>query len=169
MARQATAVRSSGGVRKPARRPKSSIQKLLKNPKVPFAVALLLADAVLVFLIIAYVPYTKIDWDAYMSQVSWISWRRKGLLATRKGIRGLCVYPAGSFNIYSVLFVYTGGESTLRMVVCILFYWPMDNLGVINFFSGCGSGTGAGGACSLLLVIIILLLLAYELPNTKAI
>jgi hypothetical protein len=43
---------------------------LFKKPAVPFAFALILADAILVALIIAYVPYTKIDWDAYMSQVS---------------------------------------------------------------------------------------------------
>ncbi|MFS7987343.1 putative dolichyl-P-Man:Man(5)GlcNAc(2)-PP-dolichol alpha-1,3-mannosyltransferase [Helianthus anomalus] len=53
----------------PKRRSETVIQKIYKNPKTPFAFALLLADAVLTALIIAYVPYTKIDWDAYMSQV----------------------------------------------------------------------------------------------------
>ncbi|GFZ19440.1 asparagine-linked glycosylation 3 [Actinidia rufa] len=55
---------------KPSHGSMSSIRKLSKNPKVAFAFALLLIDALLVALIIAYVPYTKIDWDAYMSQVS---------------------------------------------------------------------------------------------------
>lgn len=79
------------------RKSESSFRKLLNNPKIPFSFVLLLADAVLVALIITYVPCklnpftlslsicinihalfwffccwlldTKIDWDAYMSQV----------------------------------------------------------------------------------------------------
>uniref|UniRef100_A0A7N0UFP9 Uncharacterized protein n=1 Tax=Kalanchoe fedtschenkoi TaxID=63787 RepID=A0A7N0UFP9_KALFE len=54
---------------KPLRKPRYSIRTLTENPKGAFACALLLLDALLVALIIAYVPYTKIDWDAYMSQV----------------------------------------------------------------------------------------------------
>ncbi|KAL3849769.1 hypothetical protein ACJIZ3_011651 [Penstemon smallii] len=71
MARQVTATRSAaaGGGQKLSRRSESFIQKLFKNPKIPFACALLFSDAVLVFLIITYIPYTKIDWDAYMSQI----------------------------------------------------------------------------------------------------
>lgn len=42
---------------KPIRKqPGSSFHKLLKNPQVPFALALLFADAILVAIIIAYVP-----------------------------------------------------------------------------------------------------------------
>ena len=41
---------------KPSHGSKSSIHKLSKNPKVAFAFALLLIDALLVALIIAYVP-----------------------------------------------------------------------------------------------------------------
>ncbi|KAL0711458.1 hypothetical protein Bca4012_018436 [Brassica carinata] len=43
---------------------------MFRKPKIPFSFAFILADAILVALIIAYVPYTKIDWDAYMSQFS---------------------------------------------------------------------------------------------------
>ncbi|RVW82182.1 hypothetical protein CK203_050744 [Vitis vinifera] len=42
--------------------------KIFRNPKVVFSFALIFIDALLLFLIITFVPYTKIDWDAYMSQ-----------------------------------------------------------------------------------------------------
>ncbi|KAE8665473.1 RNA-directed DNA polymerase (Reverse transcriptase) [Hibiscus syriacus] len=47
----------------------SLIPKLVKNPKTTMALALLIIDSLLVSFIIAYVPYTKIDWDAYISQI----------------------------------------------------------------------------------------------------
>ncbi|XP_011082479.1 dol-P-Man:Man(5)GlcNAc(2)-PP-Dol alpha-1,3-mannosyltransferase [Sesamum indicum] len=130
MARQATAVRSSGGVRKPARRPESSIQKLLKNPKVPFAVALLFADAVLVFLIIAYVPYTKIDWDAYMSQVSGFLGGERDY-SKLKGDTGPLVYPAGFLYIYSAIQYITGGEVYPAQILFGFLY--VVNLGLVLF------------------------------------
>ncbi|XP_058200135.1 dol-P-Man:Man(5)GlcNAc(2)-PP-Dol alpha-1,3-mannosyltransferase isoform X2 [Rhododendron vialii] len=86
-----------------------SIHKILENPKLAFAFALLLVDALLVSLIIAYVPYTKIDWDAYMSQVS-------GFLEGERDYRNLegdtgpLVYPAGFLYIYSAIQFVTGGQ-----------------------------------------------------------
>ncbi|AES82126.2 putative dolichyl-P-Man:Man(5)GlcNAc(2)-PP-dolichol alpha-1,3-mannosyltransferase [Medicago truncatula] len=80
-----------------------------ENPKIPIAIALLIADAIFVFLIIAFVPYTKIDWDAYMSQV-------KGFLGGErdynnlKGDTGPLVYPAGFLYIYSAFLYLTGGH-----------------------------------------------------------
>ncbi|KAK7337433.1 hypothetical protein VNO77_18008 [Canavalia gladiata] len=82
---------------------------LFENPKIAFAAALLFADAVLVFLIIAFVPYTKIDWDAYMSQVN-------GFLGGERDYRNLegdtgpLVYPAGFLYIYSAFHYVTGGQ-----------------------------------------------------------
>ncbi|KAG5514248.1 hypothetical protein RHGRI_035599 [Rhododendron griersonianum] len=61
-------VQSAAKDKRSPHRSLTSIHKILENPKLAFAFALLLADALLVSLIIAYVPYTKIDWDAYMSQ-----------------------------------------------------------------------------------------------------
>lgn len=99
-------VQSAAKDKRSPHRSLTSIHKILENPKLAFAFALLLADALLVSLIIAYVPCklnsslplslslcvscsflslhfdsqcnvpnamvtdTKIDWDAYMSQVS---------------------------------------------------------------------------------------------------
>ncbi|KAG8370652.1 hypothetical protein BUALT_Bualt13G0005500 [Buddleja alternifolia] len=103
MARPPNAAPSSGGGRKPL------IQKLLKTPKIPFAVALLFADAILVFLIITYVPYTKIDWDAYMSQVSGFTGGERDY-SKLKGDTGPLVYPAGFLYIYSAIHYITGGD-----------------------------------------------------------
>ncbi|KAK8981025.1 hypothetical protein V6N11_059714 [Hibiscus sabdariffa] len=49
----------------------SLIPKLMKYPIATMALALLIIDSSIVSFIIAYVPYTKIDWDAYMSQLPW--------------------------------------------------------------------------------------------------
>nr|KYP51023.1 putative dolichyl-phosphate-mannose--glycolipid alpha-mannosyltransferase [Cajanus cajan] len=82
---------------------------LLQNPKTPFAFALLFADALLVFLIIAFVPYTKIDWDAYMSQVTGFLEGERDY-RNLKGDTGPLVYPAGFLYIYSAFQYLTGGQ-----------------------------------------------------------
>ncbi|CAN4091444.1 unnamed protein product [Withania somnifera] len=85
------------------------IQKIVKNPKIPFAIALLIADSILVALIIAYVPYTKIDWDAYMSQVTGFLEGERDY-SNLKGDTGPLVYPAGFLYIYSAIQYVTGGQ-----------------------------------------------------------
>ncbi|CAJ1878282.1 unnamed protein product [Sphenostylis stenocarpa] len=82
---------------------------LLQNPKIPFALALLFADALLVILIIAFVPYTKIDWDAYMSQVSGFLQGERDF-RNLKGDTGPLVYPAGFLYIYSAFQYLTQGQ-----------------------------------------------------------
>ncbi|WZY82491.1 hypothetical protein YC2023_028875 [Brassica napus] len=82
---------------------------LVKRPKIPFALALIIADAILVTLIIAYVPYTKIVWDAYMSQVSgFLGGERE--YGSLKGDTGPLVYPAGFLYVYSAIQNLTGGQ-----------------------------------------------------------
>ncbi|KAL2345405.1 hypothetical protein Fmac_006690 [Flemingia macrophylla] len=101
---------------------------LLQNPKTPFALALLFADALLVFLIIAFVPYTKIDWDAYMSQVS-------GFLEGERDYRNLegdtgpLVYPAGFLYIYSAFQYLTGGHVYAAQILFGVLY--IVNLAIV--------------------------------------
>nr|XP_004247435.1 dol-P-Man:Man(5)GlcNAc(2)-PP-Dol alpha-1,3-mannosyltransferase [Solanum lycopersicum] len=102
MAAKAAAIRKSN-------RSENFIQKLVKNPKIPFAIAILIADAILVALIIAYVPYTKIDWDAYMSQVTGFLEGERDY-SNLKGDTGPLVYPAGFLYIYSAIQYVTGGQ-----------------------------------------------------------
>ncbi|KAM0887551.1 hypothetical protein ACQ4PT_028960 [Festuca glaucescens] len=74
-----------------------------------FAAFLLLADAALVALIIAFVPYTKIDWDAYMSQVD--AFREGERDYTKiEGDTGPLVYPAGFLYVYSAIKFLTAGQ-----------------------------------------------------------
>ncbi|KAJ8547437.1 hypothetical protein K7X08_011023 [Anisodus acutangulus] len=99
----------SAATRKSSHRSNNFIQKLIKIPKIPFAIALLIADSILVALIIAYVPYTKIDWDAYMSQVTGFLEGERDY-SNLKGDTGPLVYPAGFLYIYSAIQYVTGGQ-----------------------------------------------------------
>ncbi|PIN18091.1 Mannosyltransferase [Handroanthus impetiginosus] len=127
MPRRATATRSAAGSTAD-RKNESFIQRIIENPKASFAFAVLVADAVLVSLIISYVPYTKIDWDAYMSQVS-------GFLGGEtdysklEGDTGPLVYPAGFLYIYSAIQYVTGGQVYLAQIFFGLLY--MVNLGLV--------------------------------------
>ncbi|KAK6780772.1 hypothetical protein RDI58_022956 [Solanum bulbocastanum] len=99
----------SAAIRKSSHGSENFIQKLVKNPKISFAIALLIADSILVALIIAYVPYTKIDWDAYMSQVTGFLEGERDY-SNLKGDTGPLVYPAGFLYIYSAIQYVTGGQ-----------------------------------------------------------
>ncbi|KAI3409430.1 uncharacterized protein J3R85_019324 [Psidium guajava] len=104
--------------------------KLFRNRKAAFALALLLADAVLVSLIIAYVPYTKIDWDAYMSQVSGFLGGERDY-GNLKGDTGPLVYPAGFLYVYSAMQFVTGdGVYPAQILFGILY---IINLGIVFF------------------------------------
>ncbi|CAA0377561.1 unnamed protein product [Arabidopsis thaliana] len=101
---------------------------LFKKPAVPFAFALILADAILVALIIAYVPYTKIDWDAYMSQVSGFLGGERDY-GNLKGDTGPLVYPAGFLYVYSAVQNLTGGEVYPAQILFGVLY--IVNLGIV--------------------------------------
>ncbi|XP_031402451.1 dol-P-Man:Man(5)GlcNAc(2)-PP-Dol alpha-1,3-mannosyltransferase-like isoform X2 [Punica granatum] len=100
------------------------------NPKAAFALALLAADAVLVSLIIAYVPYTKIDWDAYMSQITGFLGGERDY-GNLKGDTGPLVYPAGFLYVYSFLQYVTGGDVYPAQILFGILY--IINLGIILF------------------------------------
>ncbi|KAH0569226.1 hypothetical protein GP486_000043 [Trichoglossum hirsutum] len=73
---------------------------------------LFVADAVLCGLIVWKVPYTEIDWVAYMEQVTqYINGERDYVLI--KGGTGPLVYPAAHVYIYSGLYYLTGGGNIL--------------------------------------------------------
>ncbi|XP_030543324.1 dol-P-Man:Man(5)GlcNAc(2)-PP-Dol alpha-1,3-mannosyltransferase [Rhodamnia argentea] len=104
--------------------------KLLRNRKAAFSLALLIADVVLVSLIIAYVPYTKIDWDAYMSQVSGFLGGERDY-SNLKGDTGPLVYPAGFLYVYSAIQFVTGGEVYPAQILFGILY--IINLGIVFF------------------------------------
>ncbi|KAK6154198.1 hypothetical protein DH2020_013837 [Rehmannia glutinosa] len=132
MPRQASASRSSAATAgsKTARKHDSFIRKIIKNPKTSFAFAVLLADAILISLIISYVPYTKIDWDAYMSQVTGFLGGERDY-SKLEGDTGPLVYPAGFLYIYSAIQYVTGGQVYPAQVLFGLLY--IVNLGMVLF------------------------------------
>ena len=72
------------------------------------ASCLLLADFALSSLIVAKVPYTEIDWTAYMEEVhGYISGERN--YENLGGGTGPLVYPAGFVYVYSALYWLVGG------------------------------------------------------------
>eukprot|EP00457_Paulinella_chromatophora_P018597 gb/GEZN01019961.1/.p1 GENE.gb/GEZN01019961.1/~~gb/GEZN01019961.1/.p1 ORF type:complete len:135 (+),score=18.72 gb/GEZN01019961.1/:105-509(+) len=87
------------------------VHALLFNPKyVAWLSILLLAwEAALSSLIVAKVPYTEIDWVAYMQEVGeangFLSGQRDYSLM--KGDTGPLVYPAGFVYLYSGLYYIT--------------------------------------------------------------
>ncbi|KAE9615868.1 hypothetical protein Lal_00017214 [Lupinus albus] len=107
-----------------------STKPFFKNPKTPFAIRLFFADAIFVFLVICSTSYTKIDWDAYMSQVS-------GFLKGERDYRNLegdtgpLVYPAGFLYVYSAIQFYTEGLVYKAQVLFVILY--IINLAIILF------------------------------------
>ncbi|WCJ21351.1 Dol-P-Man:Man(5)GlcNAc(2)-PP-Dol alpha-1 3-mannosyltransferase [Euphorbia peplus] len=98
--------------------------------KVAFPLGLISMEALLVALIIAFVPYTKIDWDAYMSQVSgYLAGERD--YSNLKGDTGPLVYPAGFLYVYSAIQYLTGGEVYPAQILFGLLY--VANLAIILF------------------------------------
>ncbi|KAL8764644.1 MAG: hypothetical protein Q9209_007949 [Squamulea sp. 1 TL-2023] len=82
---------------------------------------LLGSEACLCAFIILRIPYTEIDWEAYMQQVSqYLDGERDYTLI--KGGTGPLVYPAGHVFIYSILFKLTDGGKNI-LVAQAIFAW----------------------------------------------
>ncbi|XP_068659583.1 dol-P-Man:Man(5)GlcNAc(2)-PP-Dol alpha-1,3-mannosyltransferase [Aristolochia californica] len=100
------------------------------SKRVAVAGALLVADAILTFLVISFVPYTKIDWDAYMSQVSGFLGGERDY-ENLEGDTGPLVYPAGFLYVYSAIQFITGGEVYPAQIIFGILY--VINLGIVFF------------------------------------
>ncbi|XP_020583840.1 dol-P-Man:Man(5)GlcNAc(2)-PP-Dol alpha-1,3-mannosyltransferase [Phalaenopsis equestris] len=90
--------------------------------------ALLFTEAILVALIIYFVPYTKIDWDAYMSQVAGFLGGERDY-GNLKGDTGPLVYPAGFLYVYSAIKFFTGGQVLPAQILFGILY--IANLGIV--------------------------------------
>lgn len=94
---------------------------------------LLAADACFCALIILKVPYTEIDWQAYMQQVSqYLDGERDYTLI--KGGTGPLVYPAAHVYIYSILYKLTDGGKNILLGQAI-FAWLY--LGILTVVMAC--------------------------------
>ncbi|XP_040576939.1 lethal(2)neighbour of tid protein [Lepeophtheirus salmonis] len=91
------------------------LQNLVYNPDycVYVAVALLPLELVLNVFIVERVPYTEIDWIAYMQESEgFLSGERNYTLI--KGDTGPCVYPAGFLYLFSLLRSLTMGGKSIK-------------------------------------------------------
>lgn len=102
---------------------------LYPNPLL-FVVALVVFDLILSILIVGKVPYTEIDWIAYMQEV-------KGYLdgetnyTNLKGDTGPLVYPAGFIYVFSLLRYFTNDGLDIFKGQCIFIGLYLFNLIII--------------------------------------
>ncbi|MCJ1482144.1 dolichyl-P-Man:Man(5)GlcNAc(2)-PP-dolichol alpha-1,3-mannosyltransferase [Schaereria dolodes] len=104
------------------------------NPKhTRFLSALLLSvDACLCAVIIWKIPYTEIDWQAYMQQVSqYLDGERDYTLI--KGGTGPLVYPAAHVYIYSALYYLTDGGKNILLAQSL---FALLYLGILSIVFG---------------------------------
>ncbi|XP_078439785.1 asparagine-linked glycosylation 3 [Wolffia australiana] len=92
------------------------------------ASTLVALDALIVCFIIALVPYTKIDWDAYMSQVDGFLKGERDYMRL-EGDTGPLVYPAGFLYIFAALKYATEGLVFPAQVVFGVLY--IINLAIV--------------------------------------
>eukprot|EP00731_Ephydatia_muelleri_P020585 Em0013g312a len=91
---------------------------------------LLWGELVVTLAVIWIVPYTEIDWKAYMQEVEGFlngTWDYTQL----KGDTGPLVYPAGFVYIYSALYYVTGRGSNLRLAQYIFAGLYLFNLATV--------------------------------------
>lgn len=85
------------------------------------AMVLLCLETVLCFGIVLRVPYTKIDWDAYMSQVEgFLSGERD--YSKLEGDTGPLVYPTGFLYVFTALRYLTNGTVSVAQLYFIGIY-----------------------------------------------
>eukprot|EP01103_Thecamoeba_quadrilineata_P014516 TRINITY_DN4345_c0_g2_i1.p1 TRINITY_DN4345_c0_g2~~TRINITY_DN4345_c0_g2_i1.p1 ORF type:complete len:422 (+),score=25.32 TRINITY_DN4345_c0_g2_i1:26-1291(+) len=78
------------------------------------AVFLLLCEFFFSVLIVEVVPYTEIDWKAYMQEVGGVINEKEYDYNNLKGDTGPLVYPAGFVWLYSGLYYLTDGGTDIR-------------------------------------------------------
>lgn len=91
-----------------------SLLGVIADPRhdVVFSVLIWLADLVLCWAIVLRVPYTEIDWTAYMQQIEQIVGGEYDYMMI-KGDTGPLVYPAGHVWIYRALYYLTDNGSDI--------------------------------------------------------
>ena len=94
------------------------------------AVALLAFEAALCALIVLRVPYTEIDWRAYMDEVGgYLAGERD--YANLRGSTGPLVYPAGFVYVFALLSRVTSGGDDIALAQGIFAVLYLANLAVV--------------------------------------
>lgn len=93
-----------------------SLRKLVNDPGVLYLAIpfLLILEFVINLAVVEKVPYTEIDWRAYMQEVEGVL---NGTLnyAELKGDTGPLVYPAGFVYIFALLYYLTGHGANIKL------------------------------------------------------
>lgn len=113
---------------------KSNIQYLRKsiyeNLFINFLISLVILDIVFTIFIIQKIPYTEIDWKAYMQEVEGFLLGERNYMNIR-GDTGPLVYPAGFLYIFSLLRWMTDHGTNIFIGQCIFAFYYILNLVVI--------------------------------------
>jgi len=100
-----------------------------------FLAGLIAAEILLGGVIIAKVPYTEIDWEAYMEEVS--MWWDDGIYDYRqiRGGTGPLVYPAGFLYLFAVLRYVTNHGSNIKLAqyIFMAFYIIYQSLVLVVY------------------------------------
>lgn len=105
------------------------------NNDLLFLLLLLLGEMILCGVIIHFVKYTEIDWEAYMQQVdTWQSGERN--YRNIKGGTGPLVYPAGFLYLYGVLQHFTQqGTSIHNAQIIFAFFYILTTFIVLGIYT----------------------------------
>ncbi|KAL8833189.1 MAG: hypothetical protein Q9170_004446 [Blastenia crenularia] len=95
---------------------------------------LLASDACLCALILLKLPYTEIDWKAYMQQVSQYLVNNERDYTLIKGDTGPLVYPAAHVYIYSILYKLTDGGRNILLAQAM---FALLYLGILTIVMAC--------------------------------
>ncbi|KLO12625.1 glycosyltransferase family 58 protein [Schizopora paradoxa] len=125
-------------------------KRLLFDPKYANVLALLilLGDGVLTELIIAFVPYTEIDWETYMYHIDLINGGERNYTAIT-GPTGPLVYPAGHVQVYKLLHDWTSSGLNIRLAQHIFGAVYLDSV-----LQTCRIYLGAGGIPNWVLLLL---------------
>jgi len=95
----------------------------LKKWDLPFVALLLIFEAAVSLLIVKKVPYTEIDWEAYMQEVTTWQDGERDYMQIRGGT-GPLVYPAGFLYMYGFFKWLTDGGTNIlsgQYLFCVLY------------------------------------------------
>ena len=95
------------------------------------SLVLLLSEAAFNALIIRSVPYTEIDWVAYMQEVSPVIRNGTFDYSALRGDTGPLVYPAGFVWIFSLLYLATSEGADILLAQCIYAILYLVNLALV--------------------------------------
>ena len=115
---------------------------------------ILIGEMVLGAIIVNYVPYTKIDWDAYMEEVEGPIERGDFNYSHLRGETGPLVYPGGFVWIYGILRWIAGGDGSDVRTAQFVFlgFYVLTSAVILSIYNKIGRGFFPVWVCILLCI-----------------